>query len=306
MKKLFNLKTLILIIFALSVMALTACEKPADKTTDTLPDFSFTLNDGESEIEVTDELMNGIALHPYSTQKKSGETVYYKGFKVSDMLGKIANLTDKDNIDSLRFVGTDGFGSDKPALPRENFANAYIVILSSATEDGEYTALTDDGPARLYDATAGSGVKSISQIDYADVNRELFVINDGDDTYKIGLSELESLELEEFSVIKKNNETEYYKGYVIADLLESLSDFDTESVVSLKIVGRDGYGEDITKTSPYLKANLEQSYLAIEISADGEEYESLDDEDGPIRAYDLTPDSESKSIRQVATITVNR
>lgn len=133
-----------------------------------------------------------------------------------------------------------------------------------------------------------------------------FSINfvDGETTIAVTDEMVSSVALSTFER-ERSDSTEYYKGFKISDLINEIEGLaDVDNIESLLVVAIDGYGSD----KPALPvANFENAYFALFTaqSADGE-YVFLDEDDGPVRLFDLTSGTEVKAIAQVATVTVNR
>ena len=129
-----------------------------------LPNISIEIVDGDSIIELTNVNLSGVTLDDFSITRND-ETSYFKGIKVSNLLNLLAEIEDQEEIESLLFVAVDGYGEEQTALPKANFNNAYLALLFSETEDGEFELLSEaNGPVRLYDTTQCTDVKSIKQV----------------------------------------------------------------------------------------------------------------------------------------------
>lgn len=172
MKKSFVAKLLLIAVLTVALVAFSAACNDKEKLE--LPDFSFSVVDGETTLTVTEETLKDLELKDFSYTKTKGgttTTTYYKGIKVSDFLSAIS-LQNKDGITGLLFVGSDGIGAEDPALPKANFGNAYLAFYFSETADGEFALLEEgDGPARLFDLTEDTEVKSIKDVATITVNR---------------------------------------------------------------------------------------------------------------------------------------
>lgn len=171
MKKLLFAKIAIVILAVALLMVLSNGCVNDDPETSLLPEFSIDVIDGDTTIEATNTMLSGIVLTEFSNESK-GVTSYYKGLKISDVLTAITGLSNIEDIESLLVIASDGYGEDLPALPSENFENAYFAVLISS--DGEeYEFLNEDnGPIRLFDTTTGTQIKPIKVVAEVRVNRE--------------------------------------------------------------------------------------------------------------------------------------
>jgi len=311
MKKLLNLKTLVLVlVIALAFGALAACTatddggkggdaKPSPSTSPVvIPDFTFNIVDGATTIAVNQTMVSELTLYivPYT---KDDVTTYFKGVKISELLPAITGLTDQTDIQSLLFVGSDGYGSDKPALPSEHCANAYLTFLFATTENGEYVALDEtSAPARLFDQTAGTGVKSIKNLANVYVNRTLFTVTDGENTYNVGVEDFEELDLKSYAYVK-NDTTTNYKGYSIADVMD-VFDISMTGVIEVVLVS----GEfDSTLTGAMISGCVLATL--IEDPENAGEYIALDDENGPVKALWNTGTKDT-NCKMLETVTLTR
>jgi hypothetical protein len=311
MKKLLSLSLILVLAVALCFGALAACTTPDESSpapTDSespspspslLPDFTFNIVSEGAAIEVTDEDLAALELYVVS-YTKNDVTTYFKGVKVSDMVAAVSELP--ETITGLLFVGEDGYGLDKAALPESHFATAYVTFLSCATEDGTYAALDEENaPARVIDMTADTTFKTIKMLANVYVDGELFRITDGATNYDVTYADLSALTAVDYTYTKDEVVTDY-QGYNLYALLAAL-EISTTGISSVAFTSADGY-----VTNPALTdAQAGACVLAttIETVADSGEYESLDSSNGPIKAL-WNNGSSDKNAKVVVIITITR
>lgn len=183
MKNLLSLKTLAMfLILALSVAAFAACVKPNDeneneneKITYAIPEFSLKIKDGATEYTVTKSDVASLDFASASRTNK-GNTTYYKGFELSDILAlkQIATA----GIVSLTLDNgseTDFYESD---LESENIGSCILATVASLTEEDGYVIMTTpqnsqdpEGPIRAVCTAVGTEFKSVKNVVNITINR---------------------------------------------------------------------------------------------------------------------------------------
>lgn len=321
MKKLFDLKIILLIlVIALSLSLIVACSNADENNDDlekvnsneeeatfTIPDFSINFVDYGKEIEVTDETLSDLSLHDCS-RTSHDITTYYKGYKISEVLAEVTDIPEQTSIESLLFVASDGYGADQSQLLLANFANAYLCLLSCETEDGDFVALDNEsGPVRVIDLSETSPIKSVKMLADIYITRPLYFeidILDGDTTYKFNQTDAANLTLINYTYTKVKDDityTTYYKGYNLSTVLQS------KGIDMTGTSGITAAGYDFNNTIE--GENIGNGILAVYtfITIDETEINSiLDSSDGPVKTFCSAENIAFKNVKNTVSITVNR
>jgi len=300
MKKVLNIKIIVFLFVALMTLSLfAACEQPPEESPQvTLPDFSFTLSGINGDFTVTDDTLKDLTLYECSFTKNE-VTTYYKGFKVSDVLSAAEGFNETAP-DGLKMSASDGYYQN---LPSANYATAYLCIMTSSSEDGEYTALdSENGPVRLIDMTNEGAVKAVKMFSTAQVLTKTQLISSitlTDGETNLTIDNLTGV-LYKFSTTK-NDVTTYYKGYKVTDILAEL-DIEEEGIVSITFTAQDDYFQSLAE------ANTPNGYLAVLTSTtENGTYSALDvQDDGEVKAIDTSSENAMKNVKKVAEITIIR
>ncbi|MDD4316851.1 MAG: hypothetical protein PHC84_06820 [Clostridia bacterium] len=329
MKKFLSLKTLaVLLILALSVVAFAACVKPNDeneneneKSTYAVPEFSLTINDGETQYTVTKSDITALDFASAS-RTKNEVTTYYKGFSVADILAMKQIAT--AGIVSLTFDNgseTDFYESD---LEVENVGSCVLAVVASTTETDGYVLMTTpeqnsedpEGPIRAVCMAQSTGFKSVKNVVNITIHRPAYAvpefsitITDGEDEYTVDQYDVAKLDFTSASRTK-NEVTTYYKGFSLSDILAS-KEIATAGIVSLTFDNgseTDFYESDLEAT------NVGACVLAVVYSGtETGEYalmttpeQNPEDPEGPVRAVCSAASTDFRSVKNVVNITINR